>query len=99
MKGDIIMLERYEAFEVTQIQHNKAQRFKKECELIDRIREAKPLRTIFLSDYNCTVKELPTWGMSEQRYAVYKGCAYDDSGYDREFEYLDDLAEYIVANY
>lgn len=85
--------------DVAMFARKKNQRFKQECELIDRIREAKPLRTIFLSDYNCTVRELPTWGMSEYRYAVYKGCSYDSADYDREFEWLDDLAEYIVANY
>lgn len=94
-------LEQREIEDVKQYARNKNQRFKRECELMDYIRNASPLRMIYLPEYRCTVEDKPTWGMSEtgKCYAVYRGCAYDRKDYDREFEYLDELAEYIVANY
>lgn len=81
------MLEQIEALESVQYQRKKADRFRKELAIIDKINESDEYQVV-LEEYDCIVT------IRDNDYKLIHNADVVST-----FKYLDDLAEYVVRNF
>jgi uncharacterized protein YacL len=81
------MLEQIEALESAQYQRKKADRFRKELAIIDKINESDEYQVV-LEEYDCIVT------VRDRDYKLIHNADVVST-----FKYLDDLAEYVVRNF